>query len=75
MVAHNQEVDEVNHQHTEDNGKLVTRYQCSTNIRGCNFCDVHRTYGRGKTYTDTAQYAIQIECDEQFHVWLTVVEE
>ena len=75
MVAHNQVVNEINYQHTEDNGELVARYQRATNIRRGDFCNIHRTYRRCKTYTDTAQYTIQIECDEQVHIRLTVVEE
>ena len=75
MVTHNQIVHKVHNQHTKDNGKLVTGNQCSANIGWSYFGNVHRTYGRCQSYSDTSQNTIQIECYQQIHIRFSVFEE
>ena len=45
VVAQDNEVHKVNDQLTENNGELVPRYQCTTNVAWSNFGNVHRTDG------------------------------
>src|SRR5690554_7194280 len=45
LTISNAPVDEVHHQHTKDNGKLVERNQTTTNVGRSNFTNVHRTDG------------------------------
>src|SRR5690554_629927 len=45
LTISNAPVDEVHHQHTKDNGKLIDRNQTTTNVGRSNFTNVHRTDG------------------------------
>ena len=75
MVTHNQIVHKVHNQHTKDNGKLIARNKGSTNIGRSNFSNIHRTYRRSQSYSDTSQNTIQIECYQQIHIRFSVFEE
>ena len=75
MVAQDEEVHEVDHQLTEDDGKLVTRYQHAADVRRCHLADIHRTDGRSQSYTNTADDTVEVEHDEQRVRRTAVVEE
>ena len=75
VVAKDEEVDEVNQQLTEDNGKLVPRNKHTANIRRCNLANIHRADGRSQTYTDTTDDTIDVEHDEQREARSAVLEE
>ena len=75
VVAQDEEVDEVNHQLTEDDGKLVPRDEHASDVRGSHLADVHRADGRGQTYADTTDDAVDVEHDEQRVGGFAVVEE
>ena len=65
MVAEDEEVHEVNHQLTEDNGKLVPRHEHTSYIRGSHLTDIHRADGRGQTYADTTDHTVDVKHDQQ----------
>ena len=65
MTAQNKEVDKVNHQLTEDNGKLIPRHQCSANVARSDFGNVHRTNGGSQPHTYTAQDTVEIESHQK----------
>ena len=75
MVAHDQVIHKVHYQHTEDDGKLVTRYKRSTNIGRGYFSNIHRADCRSQSYSDTTQNTIQIKSNQQIHVRLSTFEE
>ena len=45
MGTHYDEIDEVNHQLTEDDGKLIAAHQHTAHIARSDFADIHRTDG------------------------------
>lgn len=73
MIPKNEEVDEINHQLTEDDSKLVPADQHTTDVARRNLTDIHRTYSRCQTHTDTANHTIEVEHDEKrkirFALW------
>ena len=75
MVTQNEEVHEVDHQLTEDNGKLVPADEHSSDIRRCHLTDIHRADSRSQSYADTTDDAIDIEYKEQGVERLTMFKE
>ena len=65
MVAQNEEIDEIDYQLTKDNGKLVPRYKHAADIGGSHLANVHRADGRGQTYANATDDAVDIEHHEQ----------
>ena len=65
MVAQNEEVHEIHHQLTEDNGELVPADEHASDVRGCHLTDIHRTDSRGETHTDTTDHTVEVEHDQQ----------
>ena len=65
VVAEDEEVDEVDDELSEDDGKLVPRDEHAADVAGCHLADVHRTDGRGQSDADAANDAIDVEHDEQ----------
>ena len=65
MVAKDKEVDEINHQLTKDDGKLVPANQHTTDITWGNLTNIHRTNSRSQAYTNTTNNTIKIEDDKQ----------
>jgi beta-glucosidase len=61
ITAKDDEVDEIDHQLAEDNGKLVPRYQHSTDIRRCHLADIHRADSRCQTHANTANDTVNVE--------------
>ncbi len=72
MFAHDDEVDEVNHQLTEDDSKLVPAYEHSADVAWGNLTDIHRTDSRSHTHTDTTEHTVEIEDNEQGPVGLSL---
>ena len=72
MRAHDDEVDKVNHQLTEDDGKLVPAYQHTADVARSHLADIHRTDGRSHTHTDTAEHAIEVEHHQERPVRLSL---
>ena len=72
MRTHNQEVDKVNHQLTEDNGKLVPTNQHTAHITWCDFANIHRTDGRSHSHADTTEHTIEVKHYEQGPVGLSL---
>ena len=65
MLAEDEEVDEVDHQLSEDDGKLVPRHEHASDVRRCHLADIHRADGRCQSYADAADDAVDVEGDEQ----------
>ena len=72
MISHNDEIDKIDHQLTEDDSKLIPTYQHTTYITWCDFSNIHRTNSRSHTYTDTTQDTIEVENDKQSPVRLSL---
>ena len=75
MVAQDEEVDEVHHQLTKDNGELVPRHEHASDVRGSHLTDIHRTDGRSQSHADTTNHTIDVEHDEQRVGRSTMLEE
>ena len=65
MIAQDEEVNEIDHQLTKDNGKLVPTDKHTTDIGRRHLTDIHRTDGRGKSHADTADHPIYIKGNKQ----------
>ena len=75
MGTHDDEIDEVNHQLTEDDGKLIAAHQHTAHIARSDFADIHRTDGRSHTNTDTTQHTIEVEYHQQRPVGMSLRQE
>ncbi len=75
MLAKNQEIDEINHQLTEDYGKLVPRHECSTHVARRHLGDIHRTDGRSQTYAYATKHTVGVESPQQRNAGLAVFKE
>ena len=75
VFTENEEVDKVDNQLTEDNGKLVPGNKHASDIRGCYLTDIHGADGRCQTDTDTADNTIDVEHDEQRKCGSSVLKE
>lgn len=65
MIAQYEEIHKIHNQLSEDNSKLVTAHQHTTDVRRSHLTDIHRTDGRGESNTNTAYHTIEIKHDEQ----------
>ena len=65
MAANDEEVDEIHHQLTENDGKLVPGNQASPFAGRCNFGNVHRADGRCQSHAKASQDTVSVERDQQ----------
>ena len=65
VVTQDEEVDEIDNQLTEDDGKLVPRDKHAPDVRRSHLADIHGTDGGGQAYANAADDAVDIEHDEQ----------
>ena len=65
VVAKDEEVHEIDHQLSKDDGKLVPRHKHTSYLIRRNFTDIHRADGRSQADSDAADDAIDIEHHEQ----------
>ena len=65
MIAQDEEVNEIDHQLTKDNGKLVPTDKHTTDIGRRHLTDIHRTDSRGKSHANTTNHPIYIKGDKQ----------
>ena len=75
MVSQDDEIDEIDDQLSEDDGKLVPADQFSTHVSRCHFADIHRANSRSKSYAYAAQYSICVEGSEQWSRGVSLFEE
>ena len=75
VVAEDEEVNEINHQLTEDDGKLVAGDEHASDVGGCYLADIHRADGWCETYADATDDAVDVEHDEQRVAGFSVGEE
>ena len=61
MVSQDEEVDKIDYQLTEDDGKLVPGNQCTADTARSDFGNIHRTDGRSQSHTYTTYDAVKIE--------------
>ena len=61
MRSEDDEVDEIHHELSEDNRKLVPADEHSADIARCHLADIHRTDGRRHSYTEAAKHTVGIE--------------
>ena len=72
MISHNDEIDKIDHQLTEDDSKLIPTYQHATYITWCDFSNIHRTNSRSHTNTNATQDTIEVENNKQSPVWFSL---
>ena len=72
MISHNDEIDKIDHQLTEDDSKLIPTNQHTTYITWCDFSNIHRTNSRSHTNTNATQDTIDVENNKQSPVWLSL---
>ena len=65
MGAENDEINEINHELAEDDGKLVPAHKHAADVARGHLTDVHGADGGGHAHAYAAQHTIEIEHDEQ----------
>ena len=74
MGTQDKEVDEIDHQLTEDDGKLVPAHQHTADMRGRYLSYIHRTDGGCQSHTYTTDDTVDIEHDKQRERGLALLE-
>ena len=74
VLAEDDEIDEVDHELAEDDGKLVPRDERSAYVRRRHLGNVHGADGRGKAHAHASDDAVDVERHEQFEVWHAMLE-
>ena len=65
MGTEDDEVYEIYHKLSEDDGKLVPAYKHAADVAWGNLADIHRTDGRCHTHSDTSENAVEVEYDKK----------